>query len=333
MSAAAFLEANGLSRVFETSGAGFLRSKSSPLKAVDSVNISLAKGKTLGLVGESGCGKSTLGRLLLGLLAPTSGTVRLDGVSMQTFQDATWRKQRARAQLVYQDSLGALDRRLQVGYQIAEPMIVHGVPDGPERDERVAGLLLAVGLNADMATRYPHELSGGQRQRVVLARALSVRPSFLVCDEPISALDVSIQAQIINLFLHLKDELDLTMVFISHDLKAVCTISDNIAVMYLGRIVEMTNSAALVERPLHPYTQALVSAIPRRGRGRGDGRIILSGEPPNPRHVPSGCSFHPRCQFARGRCRIEAPALRTTGQGTSVACHFAEEISELESAA
>ena len=285
------------------------------LRAVDGVSLTLERGRTLGLVGESGCGKSTTGRLVLGLEPPSAGTVSFDGQPMPRKGTAAWRKSRARLQMVFQDPLGALDRRLTIGRQIAEPSIIHGQPP------RVAELVDAVGLGKDLVSRYPHELSGGQRQRAVLARALATSPELLVCDEPISALDVSIQAQVMNLLVDLQKRFDTALLFISHDLRAVRQVSHRIAVMYLGRIVEEGEPDAVLQAPRHPYSQALVSAIPHPTR-RGEERIVLKGDPPNPVDRPSGCAFHPRCRHATARCAAEAPALAARADGRLVACHL-----------
>ena len=285
------------------------------LRAVDGVSLTLERGRTLGLVGESGCGKSTTGRLVLGLEPPSAGTVSFDGQPMPRKGTAAWRKSRARLQMVFQDPLGALDRRLTIGRQIAEPSIIHG------QQPRVAELVDAVGLGKDLVSRYPHELSGGQRQRAVLARALATSPELLVCDEPISALDVSIQAQVMNLLVDLQKRFDTALLFISHDLRAVRQVSHRIAVMYLGRIVEEGEPDAVLQAPRHPYSQALVSAIPHPTR-RGEERIVLKGDPPNPVDRPSGCAFHPRCRHATARCAAEAPALAARADGRLVACHL-----------
>jgi peptide/nickel transport system ATP-binding protein len=293
------------------------------VRAVDGVSLRIERGRTLGLVGESGSGKSTTGRLVLGLERPDTGHVLFDGAPLPMPGNPAWRRQRARMQMIFQDPLGALDRRLSIADQVREPLDVHGTGAPDERSERAAALLELVGLRADHGRRYPHELSGGQRQRAVIARALATRPDLLVCDEPVSALDVSIQAQVVNLLADLQDEFGLAMLFISHDLKVVRQVSHRVAVMYLGRIVEEGDADTLFAGPAHPYTQALVSASPVPG-GRLRPRIILQGDPPNPASPPTGCAFHPRCPAAIARCRIERPALLPLEGSRSVACHVAQ---------
>ncbi|MBB4391691.1 ABC transporter ATP-binding protein [Bradyrhizobium sp. ERR14] len=313
------VEVSSISRSYSMRSGMFGRSTA--VRAVDGVSLTIPKGETLGLVGESGSGKSTTGRIVLGLEPPDSGEVRFDGKPMAAPGTAAWRAQRARMQMIFQDPLGALDRRLPVAAQIREPLDIHGLGTPDAREERVRELLRAVELTPAHGARYPGALSGGQRQRIVLARALATKPDFLVCDEPVSALDVSIQAQVVNLLCDLQAQLSLTLLFISHDLRVVRQISNVVAVMYLGRIVEIGSADDLFARPEHPYTQALVSASPAPGR-RSAGRIVLAGDPPNPAARPQGCAFHPRCPRAIARCAREVPALAAVGGNRQVACHL-----------
>jgi peptide/nickel transport system ATP-binding protein len=258
--------------------------------------------------------------MLLGIDAAQEGEVVFDGKPMPASRTPEWRKLRAKMQLVYQDPLAALDRRLTIATQLSEPLEIHRLIPREHRAARVAELMNAVGLRPDQATRFPHELSGGQRQRAVIARAIASRPKLLVCDEPVSALDVSIQAQIINMLRDLQQQHGIAMVFISHDLKVVRNMADKVAVMYLGRVVEEASADVIFHSPMHPYTRALVSSVPRAGIPL-QGRTILQGEPPNPANRPSGCAFHPRCPLARDLCRIDAPQLKTVGHERTVACH------------
>ena len=292
------------------------------LRAVDGVSFEIEAGRTLGLVGESGCGKSTTGKLALGLIAPTSGSVRYRGVAMPPAGSTPWRELRRKMQMVYQDPLGALDRRLPVGVQIMEPLVIHSTLLPNEHRERARTVMDAVGLLPHQFDRYPHELSGGQRQRVVLARALMTEPNLLVCDEPISALDVSIQAQVVNLLVELREQLGLTYLFISHDLSVVEYVSDDVAVMYLGRIVEQAPATRLYAEPLHPYTLALFSAVPSVEPDRRRRRIVLTGDVPSPARPPAGCRFHPRCPLAEQVCRQAEPPA-TVVDGHAVHCHVA----------
>ncbi len=313
------LELRGVSRVYSTRR-GFLGA-AVPVRAVDDVSLSVAPGRTLGIVGESGCGKSTTGRLALGLERPNQGSVAFEGQPMPALRSDAWRALRARMQLVYQDPLGAMDRRLTIAAQVGEPLLIHGIGDARERADRVAALLRDVGLRPDHGRRHPHELSGGQRQRAVLARALATDPALLVCDEPVSALDVSIQAQVINMLTDLQAARGIAMLFISHDLKVVRQVSHELAVMYLGRIVERGDPDAIFAGPAHPYTRALVSAVPVPGPRRHE-RIVLAGDPPSPADRPTGCAFHPRCPSAVTRCATETPVLLPTDDGRDVACHL-----------
>ena len=313
------LEVNAISKSYALR-AGMFR-PAAKVQAVDRVSFYLRTGETLGLVGESGSGKSTTGRLALGLEEPSSGTVSFEGAALPPRDSLAWRQQRAKMQMIFQDPLGALDRRLSIADQIIEPLDIHDIGTAHERQASVRELLRSVGLSADYGQRLPSELSGGQRQRVVLARALATRPRFLVCDEPVSALDVSIQAQVINLLADLQADLGLTLLFISHDLRVVRQISHRVAVMYLGRIVEIGRADRIFAKPQHPYTQALVSASPTPGRRRTE-RIILHGDPPNPAARPSGCAFHPRCAHALARCKIDAPDLIQIQPEQSAACHL-----------
>ncbi|PTM40632.1 oligopeptide/dipeptide ABC transporter ATP-binding protein [Bosea sp. 124] len=303
------------------------------LHAVDGIGFTLAPGRTLGLVGESGCGKSTTARLVLGLLAATGGSVHFAGELVTATRDASWRAQRRAMQMVHQDPLAALDRRLTVGEQVAEPLTIHRLGAGKaEREARRSAIFEAVGLGCDLASRYPHELSGGQRQRVVIARALILEPKLVVCDEPISALDVSVAAQVVNLLQDLQARFRMAYLFISHDLKVVRQVADEVAVMYLGRIVEQGPPDALFHAPAHPYTEALVSAVPSPWRGTRE-RVILAGDPPNPVARPQGCAFHPRCPRAVARCREEAPLLRPVSDGRLAACHLVPEAGRPAAAA
>jgi peptide/nickel transport system ATP-binding protein len=315
------LELRDVRRVYHSGGGLFRRRQ--PVQAVAGVSFALERGGTLGLVGESGCGKSTTGRLALGLERPDDGSVAFGGAMMPPLDTQAWRRARARMQLVFQDPLGALDRRLAIGAQVMEPLVVHGVGTRDERESRTVDLLRAVGLRPDQAASYPHELSGGQRQRVVIARALATGPDLLVCDEPVSALDVSVQAQVVNLLIDLQQRFGLAMLFISHDLKLVRLVAHEVAVMYLGLIVEQGEPEALFAAPAHPYTRALIAAAPDRNR-RGV-RPLLTGEPPNPAARPSGCAFHPRCPIAIAICRDESPALLGRTDGRLVACHLARD--------
>jgi oligopeptide transport system ATP-binding protein len=293
--------------------------------AVDGVDLDIRRGETIGLVGESGCGKSTLGRAILQLVRPTAGEVRFDGIELTALNDDELRPLRRRMQMVFQDPFSSLNPRMTVGEAVAEPMMVHGLTKTAEESrEKTAELFGVVGLNPEMLDRYPHEFSGGQRQRIGIARSLAAQPDFIVCDEPVSALDVSIQAQIVNLFEALRDRLGLTYVFIAHDLAVVRHLSDRIAVMYLGRIVEIAPKLNLYASPMHPYTQALLSAVPVPDRAVESRRqrVVLQGEAPSPLRPPRGCRLHPRCPKAFDRCRTVEPVLKQLADGHSVACHL-----------
>lgn len=293
--------------------------------AVNGVTLDLYAGETLGLVGESGCGKSTLGQLILNLIEPTSGSVRFLGQDITKVDRREWRRLRGEMQLVFQNPLGALNPRLTVGAQIREPLDIHDVGEPDGRLGTVLEMLKAVSLPAHLLERYPHQLSGGQQQRVVIARALINGPKLVVCDESVSALDVSVQAQVVNLLVDLKKQLGLTYLFITHDLGVVRHISSRIAVMYMGQIVELADSEVLLEHPMHPYTQALISAVPVPDPRARASRATISGEPPNPFDPPPGCAFHARCPHADGKCRSQLPDFRQIGEKHMVACHHAEE--------
>ena len=298
------------------------------LKAVDHISLDIYKGETLGLVGESGCGKSTLGRVAMGIYPATSGKLYYAGEELNLKNAATRFKYAKKAQIIFQDPYASLDPRMTVSSIIEEGMVIHGMYDAKRRQERVYELLELVGLNKEHANRFPHEFSGGQRQRIGIARALAIEPEFIVCDEPISALDVSIQAQIINLLMKLQKEKDLTMLFIAHDLSMVKHISDRIAVMYLGNMVELSNSVDLYKKPLHPYTEALLSAVPiadpKASRERK--KIMLTGDVPSPVNPPEGCRFSGRCSRCSERCMKERPQLREVEPGHFAACHNLEQI-------
>jgi oligopeptide/dipeptide ABC transporter ATP-binding protein len=314
------LSAEQVVKHYPVQGAGFSRRKGRVL-AVQDVSLNVAAGEVFGLVGESGCGKSTLGRVLLRLEEPTAGRVLFGGENIAAFDSQRLKQFRREAQIIYQDPYSSLNPRRQIGDLIAEPLEIHRVGTRTEQQERVAWLLRVVGLLPEHARRYPHEFSGGQRQRIVIARALALNPRLLVADEPVSALDVSIQAQVINLLKELQRQFHLTYIFISHDLSLVEYIADRVAVMYLGRLVELASKQALYREPLHPYTQALLSAAPVPDPSVRRNRILLTGDVPSAINPPPGCPFHPRCRESRERCRSEIPVLREITAGRFVACH------------
>jgi oligopeptide transport system ATP-binding protein len=304
---------------------GMLRRQVGAVRAVDGISFDIRRGETLGLVGESGCGKSTTGRALLRLYRATGGKILFEGTDIASLDDEPLRRMRPRMQMIFQDPQASLNPRMTVGAIIAEPLVEHGKYKDRDRKQKVRELLDAVGLNPDYVNRYPHEFSGGQRQRIGIARALALDPDFIVCDEPIAALDVSIQAQVVNLLEDLQKKLGLTYLFISHDLSMVKHIADRVAVMYLGKMVELTDVGTLFERPLHPYTRALLSAVPMPDPKieATRQRVILTGEIPDPAHPPSGCRFCTRCPIAMDRCRVEEPAWREVAPNHKVACHAA----------
>ena len=295
------------------------------VRAVDGVSLTLARGETVGLVGESGCGKTTLGRAVVRLLEPTAGRIFFEGEEITRLEGSALRVRRKKFQMIFQDPYGSLDPRMTVDDIIGEALDIHRLtPDAAARRARVDSLLSDVGLDASHAQRYPHEFSGGQRQRIGIARALAVQPSLIVCDEPVSALDVSVQAQIINLLADLQRQRGLAYLFVAHDLAVVEHISHRLLVMYLGRIVESGDAKEVCRVPKHPYTQALISAIPQLDPEAKRQRILLSGDVPSPIHPPGGCPFHPRCPVAEARCREELPALREIEPGHQAACHLAK---------
>ncbi len=318
------IDVKDVKKYFPVTRGIIFQQKVGDIKAVDGVTFQVMKGETLGLVGESGCGKTTTGRCILQIIRPTEGQVIFEDQDLTGLSSREMRPLRQRLQIIFQDPYSSLNPRMTVGSIVEEPLVVHKVGDKKERKERVEELFRVVGLNPYMADRFPHEFSGGQRQRIGIARALAVSPSFIVCDEPISALDVSIQAQVINLLQDLQGQFGLTYLFIAHDLSVVRHISNRVAVMYLGKIVEITDRDSLYKDPLHPYTKALLSAVPIPDpviEAQRE-RVILTGDVPSPLNPPKGCSFHPRCPFAMEICREVTPQLKDTGSGHTVACHL-----------
>ncbi len=320
------LSVRNLVKKFPVKG-GILGREVASVKAVQDVSFDIYRGETLGLVGESGCGKSTLGRCILRLIEPTSGEVLFKGKNILELDSGEMRALRRNMQIVFQDPFASLNPRMTIEEILGEPLIIHKLANTKEERRKIIYELLdLVGLRRESISRYPHEFSGGQRQRICIARALAVKPEFLVCDEPVSALDVSIQAQIVNLMQDLQKELKLTYLFIAHDLKVVEHISNRVAVMYLGKIAELASAEELYARPAHPYTLALLSAIPIQDPTYIKERVILQGDVPSPIHPPTGCFFHPRCPVAKEQCRTEAPALRSSAAGSDghrAACHYA----------
>ena len=325
MSDQPILEVRDLKKYFPIKK-GLLSRTVGQVKALDGISFDVHPGEVLGLVGESGCGKTTAGRCILQLTPPTSGSVKFEGQQLVGLSRGELRPLRKRMQIVFQDPYSSLNPRLTVGSMLREALTTHKLASGRAANDRVAELLTLVGLSPTHAARYPHEFSGGQRQRIGIARALAVEPRLIVADEPVSALDVSIQAQVVNLLRDLQRRLNLTYVFVAHDLSVVKHISDRVAVMYLGTIVELASSAALYERPRHPYTVSLLSAIPVPDPDRRRNRIVLTGDVPSPANPPSGCRFHTRCYMAQPMCSEEVPLLREVAPGHFSACHFSEQV-------
>ena len=319
------LEVKDLVKYFPVRGGVFSRVRNY-VRAVDGVSFDLEPGETLGLVGESGCGKSTTGRAILRLIEPTSGEVNFEGTDVCSLDRESMRKLRREMQIIFQDPYASLNPRMTVGSIVGEPLTIHGIAKGKEKEEQVASLLHRVGLRPEHIRRYPHEFSGGQRQRIGIARALALNPKLIIADEPVSALDVSIQAQVINLLEDLQKEFGIAFVLIAHDLAVVQHVSDRIAVMYLGKIVEMATADKVVMEPKHPYTEALLSAVPIPDPTLKKKRMILTGDVPSPVNPPSGCRFHTRCPYKEDRCVAEEPPMREISTGHFSACHFSEKL-------
>ncbi len=323
----ALVQVRNLKKYFPISEGLIFQRHVNDVKAVDDVSFDVYNGETLGLVGETGCGKTTVGRTLLRLYDPTDGQIIFDNIDLATLQEGPLRHMRQRMQMIFQDPYASLNPRMTVGSIVGAPLDVHTKMNGKEKHDRIQELLEIVGLNPDFVNRYPHEFSGGQRQRIGIARALALNPDLVICDEPISSLDVSIQAQVVNLLEELQNKFGLTYIFIAHDLSMVRHISDRMAVMYLGKIVELADRNEIYLQPLHPYTQALMSAVPVPDPdvGRKRKRTILVGDIPSPVNPPVGCNFNTRCPIAKERCFVEDPEYREIVPGHWVACHFAEE--------
>lgn len=319
------LEVRNLKKYFPIKG-GFLRRTIAEVRAVDDVSFTVKRGETLGLVGESGCGKTTTGRTVLRLERATAGEVIFEGQDVMRASGRTMKALRRDMQIIFQDPYASLDPRITIGESVAEGLVIHGIGTPAERRERVREVLAKVGLSASHMSRFPHEFSGGQRQRIGIARALIMEPKLIVCDEPVSALDVSIQSQVLNLLRSLQREFGLTYLFIAHNLAVVEHISDRVGVMYLGKMVELTTSEELFREPLHPYTKALISAIPHPNPRAKRERIVLQGDVPSPINPPSGCRFHPRCWIAKSICKEQEPVFEEKRKGHWVACHFAGQF-------